>query len=123
MAHFHARAIQQVRGLDISGVTSRTRESATAFAKMAQDNGLGDCLVYDSVGEMARHVDAIAIYSPNFTRVGIMEEIAAAVQAGVALKGVICEKPRRRFRHGHGHLPQPGNRTVGQSPIHRLLDV
>ncbi len=96
VAHFHARAIQQVRGLDISGVTSRTRESAAAFAKMIQDNGLGDCLVYDSVSEMAKHVDAIAIYSPNFTRVAIMEEIAVAVQTGAALKGVICEKPLAR---------------------------
>ena len=96
VAHFHARAIQQVRGLNISGVTSRTRESAAAFAKMAQDNGLGDCLIYDSVSQMAPHVDAIAIYSPNFTRVAIMEEIAAAVKAGAALKGVICEKPLAR---------------------------
>jgi predicted dehydrogenase len=85
-----------VRGLDIVGVTSRTQKSASAFAQMARENGLGDCIVYDSVGEMAQHVDAIAIYSPNFTRVGIMEEIVAAVKAGADLKGVICEKPLAR---------------------------
>ena len=34
--------------------------------------------------------------SPNFTRVPIMEEIAAAVAAGAELKGVICEKPLGR---------------------------
>ena len=96
IAYFQARAIQQIRGLDITGIVSRTRESATAFAEDVRKNGLGDCVVYDSTEEMAHHVDAVAIFSPNFTRVAIMEEIAAAVKAGATLKGVICEKPLAR---------------------------
>ena len=96
IAYFQARAIQQIRGLDIDGITSRTRESATAFAEEVRKNGLGDCVVYDSAGEMAHHVDVIAIFSPNFTRIAIMEEIVAAVKAGAVLKGIICEKPLAR---------------------------
>lgn len=45
---------------------------------------------------MALHVDAIAIYAPNYVRVEIMEEIVAAVNDGAVLKGVICEKPLGR---------------------------
>jgi predicted dehydrogenase len=96
VAQFHARAIMQVRSAEIAGVTSRTTESAQAFSAMVKQHGLGDGVAYPSVTEMAKHVDAIAIYCPNFARVAIMEEIAAAVKAGANLKGVICEKPLAR---------------------------
>ncbi len=96
IAYFQARAIQQIRDLDITGIVSRTRKSATAFAEDVRKNGLGNCVVYDSTEEMAHHVDVIAIFSPNFTRVAIMEEIVSAVKAGATLKGVICEKPLAR---------------------------
>ncbi len=45
---------------------------------------------------MANHVDAIAIYSPNFTRVEAVEEIVDAVGRGAEVKGLICEKPLGR---------------------------
>ena len=45
---------------------------------------------------MARNVDVVAIFSPNFTRVEVMEEIAEAVAAGAKLAGLICEKPLAR---------------------------
>jgi predicted dehydrogenase len=96
VAQFHARAIMQVRSVEIAGVTSRTTESAQAFSAMVKQHRLGDGVAYPSVTEMARHVDAIAIYCPNFARVAIMEEIADAVKAGANLKGVICEKPLAR---------------------------
>ena len=96
VAQFHARAIMQVRSVEIAGVTSRTTESAQAFSAVVKQHGLGDGVAYPSVTEMAKHVDAIAIYCPNFARVAIMEEIADAVRAGATLKGVICEKPLAR---------------------------
>jgi predicted dehydrogenase len=86
----------QVRSIEIAGVTSRTSESAQAFSATVKQHGLGDGIAYANVTEMAKHVDAIAIYCPNFARVAIMEEIADAVDAGAALKGVICEKPLAR---------------------------
>jgi predicted dehydrogenase len=96
VARFHAQALMQVRGMDIAGVTSRTTEKAEAFSKMARESGLGEAVVYPSIGEMANHVDAIAIYAPNFARVEMVEQIVDAVKRGAELKGVICEKPLAR---------------------------
>jgi predicted dehydrogenase len=52
--------------------------------------------VYSNIADMAQHVDAVAIYSPNQTRVEIVEQIVDAVKRGAELKGVICEKPLAR---------------------------
>lgn len=99
ITHFQARAIQQLRNIDIAGITSRTRASAESAAAYARELGVGEAVVYDSVAEMANHVDAIAIYAPNFARVELMEQIAAAVKGGAPVKGVICEKPLGRNVH------------------------
>lgn len=96
ITRFQARAIAQIRNMEIAGITSRTRAHAEAVAQEAQEAGIGEAVVYDGVEEMANHVDAVAIYSPNFTRVEIMEKIVAAVHHGANLKGVICEKPLGR---------------------------
>jgi len=52
--------------------------------------------VYPSIAEMAPHVDAIAVYVPNFARLATVEQIVEAVKKGAHLKGVICEKPLGR---------------------------
>lgn len=84
----------QVRAIELAGVYSPNR--GAAFASFARNLGLGNPVSYGSVTELAKHVDCLAILAPNFTRVPIMEEIAAAVAAGAELKGVICEKPLGR---------------------------
>ncbi|NUO79756.1 Gfo/Idh/MocA family oxidoreductase, partial [candidate division KSB1 bacterium] len=96
IARFQAKAMLQVRGVEIAGVVSRTEASANSFAQMVKDSGLGECKAFKDVGEMAKHVDAVAIYSPNFTRLEIVEKIVEAVKQGAALKGLICEKPLAR---------------------------
>ena len=96
ITRFQAKAIAQIRNMDIAGITSRTRANAEVVAQEIRDMGIGKAVVYDSIGEMATHVDAIAIYAPNFARVEIMEEIVTAVHNGANLKGVICEKPLGR---------------------------
>ncbi len=96
IARFQAKAMLQVRNVEIAGVVSRTEASAQSFARMVKDSNLGECKVFKDAGEMAKHVDAIAIYSPNFTRLDIVEKIVAAVKQGAALKGLICEKPLAR---------------------------
>ncbi len=94
VAHFHARAIEQVRGLEIAGITAiKNCESLAAFV---HEHGLGEGKIYPSVGEMADHVDIIAVYVPNFARVEIVEQIVEVVKKGAKLKGVICEKPLGR---------------------------
>lgn len=96
IARFQVQALTQVRTIEVTGVTSRTRAHAEALARLVHENGVGDCVVYDSISEMAKHVDAIAIYAPNYLRVEMVEEIVEAVKQGAALKGVICEKPLGR---------------------------
>jgi predicted dehydrogenase len=94
VARFQALAVQQVRGLEIAGIVRR--RGGEALASFCRSNGLGDAAVYDSIAELARNVDVIAVYVPNYACVETMEEIVAAVKSGARLKGVIREKPLGR---------------------------
>ena len=94
VANFHCRAIMQVRNMEVAGVTAL--QGAEALSAFVKENGLGEGTVYPDVGTMAHHVDAVAIYVPNFARIETMEQIVEAVKQGAALKGVICEKPLGR---------------------------
>jgi predicted dehydrogenase len=92
---FHLRALESVRGIEVAGLTSRTPPEELAASARAR--GLGDARVFATVREMVPHVDVVAIFSPNFCRVAVMEEIAAAVtEDGAQLSGLICEKPLAR---------------------------
>ena len=94
ITRFQALAMRQVRGMEFAGITER--KGSAAVVKIAREFGLGEPKIYPSVTEMAKQVDCVAIYSPNFTRISVMEEIVAAVKGGARLKGVICEKPLGR---------------------------
>ena len=94
ISQFQLRAIAQVRGIEVAGLTSRTRPEA--LATYVRENDLGAGVIYDSIEEMLAHVDVVAIFSPNFCRVETMETIAAAVREGVQLQGLIVEKPLGR---------------------------
>jgi len=94
VAHFHVRALQQMRGFEVAGVTSP--HHAAGLAQVVREAGLGEGRVYASLTEMAPHVDVIALFAPNHVRVELVEELAAAVKKGANLKGVIIEKPLAR---------------------------
>jgi predicted dehydrogenase len=94
IARFQLVAMNQVRGMELAGVTAP--KGAAELAAMARRMAAGDAVVYNSITEMAKNVDCIAIYAPNFARIAVMEEIVAAVKAGARLQGVICEKPLGR---------------------------
>lgn len=72
------------------------RSGAEELANFAQQNKLGQPVICDTIKEVCEKSDAVAIFSPNFTRLDIMQEIADAVHSGVDLTGVICEKPLGR---------------------------
>ncbi|UCF00392.1 MAG: Gfo/Idh/MocA family oxidoreductase [Planctomycetota bacterium] len=94
VAHFHARALKMVRGIDLAGVHSlKWAEKLAAFAK---ENELGDCKVYPNVAELCKNCDAVGVFAPNPSRVELVEQIVEAVKAGAELKGLICEKPLAR---------------------------
>lgn len=88
---FHLRALESVRGIEVTGLTSRT--PPTALAESARAAGLGPANVYASVTEMLPNVDVVCLFAPNYCRVELMEEIAAN---GSHLKGLIIEKPLGR---------------------------
>ena len=94
IARFQLAALRQLRGIEVAGVTSMA--GAEGFATLAADWGLGETKVFDTVGELAKHVDCVVICAPNYARVAVVEAIVDAVKAGARLKGVICEKPLGR---------------------------
>lgn len=94
IANFLAVSMKQVRHCELSGIYSTS--GAEELAAYAKKNGLGETVVYNSVKELCNYCDAVVIFTPNFTRLTIMEEIAGAVKDGAPIKGVICEKPLGR---------------------------
>jgi predicted dehydrogenase len=91
---FMLRALTQVRGVEVAGLVSR--RPPEALARFAREQGLGPARVYGSIAEMVPHVDVVAFFGPNFTRVEALEQVALAVRAGARLKGLISEKPLAR---------------------------
>lgn len=71
-------------------------KGAEKLAALAKESGIGECKVYRSVKELCKNCDAVALFAPNFVRIELAEQIAAAVKAGAELKGLICEKPLGR---------------------------
>jgi len=94
IAHFMARALKQVRHIELSAVYNRS--GAGDLARFAQDNHLGECTIYDTIAEVCQNCDAVAVLAPNYVRVELVEEIVAAVEKGTELHGIICEKPLGR---------------------------
>lgn len=94
IAKFQAKALRGVRDVDLAGVCAL--KGAEELAAIANESGVGPCAVYPNVAELCKHVDAVAIFAPNFARIELMEQIRDAVKAGAGIKGIICEKPLGR---------------------------
>ncbi len=94
VAGFHERALRSVRMAEFAGVYAP--KGAEALAQTARQNRLGDTQVYASIAELAKAVDVICVFAPNFARIEVMREIAQAVENGAELKGIIVEKPLAR---------------------------
>ena len=94
VAGFHERALCSVRMAEFAGVYAP--KGAEALAQTARQNRLGDTQVYASIAELAKAVDVICVFAPNFSRIEVMREIAQAVENGAELKGIIVEKPLAR---------------------------
>ncbi len=94
VAGFHERALRSVRMAEFAGVYAH--QGAQQLAQVARQNQLGNTQVYDSIADLAKAVDVICIFAPNFARLDVMREIAQAVENGADLKGIIVEKPLAR---------------------------
>ena len=99
MTNFHLLSWRGVRHGDIRGILDPDSKRARATAGRCRDLRVGHPKTYSDVKEMVADPDihAIWICSPNYTRLQVMEKIAAAIKAGEGtLKGVACEKPLAR---------------------------
>ena len=98
IAGFHLQALLGVRDAEVSGVFSPTLANREALASKANEMGLGPSRAYGSVDELlaSEEVDAVWILGPNDTRLDHMRAISRAVEDGVPLLGVACEKPLGR---------------------------
>ncbi len=94
VARFHERALRSVRNVELAGVYAL--KGAEALAQLAKQDRLGDTRAYGSIGELAKAVDVICIFAPNFARLDMMREIARAAEDGAEIKGIIIEKPLAR---------------------------
>jgi predicted dehydrogenase len=94
VARFHERALRSVRNVELAGIYAL--KGSEALAQLARQNRLGDTKAYDSINDLVRAVDVVCIFAPNFARVEMMRQIAAAVEGGTKLKGIIVEKPLAR---------------------------
>jgi len=84
IAKFLTIAMKQVRNCELVAIYDRG--GAAELASYAKQNGLGSPKLYSTISELCEHCDAVAIFSPNFTRVEIMEEVAETVKNGALLK-------------------------------------
>ena len=93
---FHLRALESVRGIEVAGITSRTppgrarrrRLGARVWARRASST---------ASARWRAHVDVVAIFSPNFARLEVMEEVAAAVaRRRLAARAHLREAARRQ---------------------------
>jgi predicted dehydrogenase len=99
ITRFHIQSLIGVRDCDVLGVMSRTLESAETSAALARTLNVGEAKAYSSITDMIANPDinALWICSPNFTRIGVMEEIVSAIESGKGdLIGITCEKPLGR---------------------------
>jgi len=93
VANFHARALQSVRGAEVTTILER-RGSPELAAKIAA-NDLGEPRIVPTIADVCAGCDVVAILNPNFARIGTMEQIAEAAARNL-LMGVIVDKPLGR---------------------------
>ena len=99
IARFHIKSWVGVRDADILGIFDPDAKRAAEACALARSLDVGAAAPYRSVTDLVADpaIGAIWICAPNYTRIGVMEEIAHAVLSGQGeLRGVACEKPLGR---------------------------
>ena len=99
ISRFHIQSLLGVRDVDVTGVFSKTKQSAEDTVALANDLGIGPAKAFNNITEMVADpgVDAIWVCSPNYARIETFEEIVNAINSDKGeLIGVACEKPLGR---------------------------
>ena len=91
VAHFHARALKQVRNVDVVGVSSlMNAESLSGFVK---SNHLGEGTIYPDVGELAKHVEELASSRTQDRK--LKQRITEALRQKLGLRSLEADKTAR----------------------------
>lgn len=88
VAKFHARALEAVRGSEVTAIYALN--GAAELAASMNATGIGEPAVCDSVADACKLADVVGVFVPNFAREQVFEEIA---KSGGGLVGVVAEKP------------------------------
>ncbi|MEI8348185.1 MAG: Gfo/Idh/MocA family oxidoreductase [Pseudomonadota bacterium] len=86
ITHFHCLAIESIREMEVSAIYSLDPEGCKKIAQLCQQKNIGTVKICQSISEVCQNADAVAIYSPNFTRVAVLQEIVAAIKSEQNLK-------------------------------------
>ena len=109
VAKFHARAIMQVRNIEIAGVVARTAASAQSFSKMIQDHGLGEGTVYSDVAELANYRNMLTI---------IRDRVSDGVKKNMTLQQIQAEGLTKDYDGRYGS--KTGAWSTSRSPLCRV---
>lgn len=92
----HVPALKRVRNVELIGIYDPNQISAQTRIQQAVGLGVGNPILFNSVGDLARACDAVIIAVPNQFRLPVMREIAEAKGSGAQVQMVAVEKPLAR---------------------------
>ncbi len=93
---FQLKALRQVRGVEVAGLVSR--RPPEQLAGYVREHRLGEGRIFSSVKEMVPHVDVVALFGPNFTR---LEEYAIGSRQGPSTGRIMAVRLNRLEMGGH----------------------
>jgi predicted dehydrogenase len=94
VANFHARALQSVRGVEVSAIYAL--KGAEELRDRAIAAGIGRPVVCDSIQDLCQKAEAVCLFLPNYARVEAVKAIVKAAGKGSAVRALIAEKPLAR---------------------------
>ena len=100
ISRFHIQSLVEVRDCEVTGVVSKTMQSAEGAAELARSIQVGpSARAFSSIEELAaaETVDALWVCARNDTRIEVLEAIRAGnARRASPLRGICLEKPLAR---------------------------
>jgi predicted dehydrogenase len=120
IAKFYTRSLKYIRNADLSAVYAI--KGAEELAGLAAQLGVGEAKVCGSIAELVKSCDVVAVLVPNFAKVPVMEDVAAACAAGAEIKGIVCDKPLARNMREANRMVELGDACKVSVAYHENQD-
>src|ERR1039457_6577423 len=108
IAKFYTRSLKYIRNADVSAIYAI--------------KGADEPKVCGSIAELVENCDVVAVLVPNFAKVAVMEEVAAARAAGAETLGVIVDKPLARNMREANRMVELGDACKVSVAYHENQD-